>query len=436
MVRYDILSRAMGTALLGAVMLLGACDKETLEPPTAVNVSADVQGMFTRYVALGNSITAGFQSGGLTAAMQMDAYPVLLAEQMGLDVGTDFNVPLVNDPGCPPPFTDIFTQERVLGLSDTDCFARQAPIPEYINNVAVPGAEAIDPTDNLGVGSNPNPLTTFILGGRTQTEVAQEMKATFVTVWIGSGDALDAITDLTNAGDPSLVTDPTDFATRYGEMMAELDAIPELQGGVLIGAVQVGLAPYVTQGRVWYGFEQAFDALTAPLNAFDVNMNCLANQPVSATDTVWASVPFHLGAPLLAMANAKIDSVQGGLLLPQNLQPVELDCSVPNAITVPEGVNLVSAVTQYNATIEAAATERDWVYLDPNELLIQFAQDTTAVRPLPAFQPTHPQHDTEPFGWVLSLDGIHPSSRAHAEIAKALIDAINAKYGAGIPQLQ
>jgi hypothetical protein len=318
MVRHNRLSRAIGAALLCSVVFLSACDKDTLQPPTATNVTAGVQAMFTRYVALGNSVTAGFQSGGFTPAMQMDAYPVLLAEQMGLDIGTEFNVPLVNNPGCPPPYTNIFTQERVMGLTSTDCFARLAPVPEYFNNLAVPGAEAIDPTNNLDPNANPNALTTFILGGRTQTQVAQEMQATFVTVWIGSGDALDAITDTIMAGDASLLTDPLDFATRYNAMMSELDEIDELEDGVLIGAVQVGVAPYVTQGRAWFGFEQQFDLLTAPLNAFDVNLNCLANQPVSATDTVWASVPFHLGAPLLGLANARIDSVQGGLLLPLN----------------------------------------------------------------------------------------------------------------------
>jgi hypothetical protein len=433
--RSNNLSRFVAGALVASLTLTSACDKDVLQPPTASNVNASVRGMFERYVALGNSITAGFQSGGLTRAGQMAAYPALLAQQMGLAVGTDFNVPLVNDPGCPPPYSDIFTQQRVAGLTATDCFARVAPIPEYLNNVAVPGAEAIDVTDVLSPNSNSNVLTTLVLGGRTQAQVAREMDATFVTVWIGSGDALDAITDLTSAGDASLVTDPADFAARYDAMMQELDAIPALQGGALIGAVQVGLAPYVTQGRAWAGFEQLFDGMTAPLNAFDVNANCLAFQPVSATDTVWTSVPFHLGAPLLSMANARIDSVQQGLLLPQDLQPVELDCSVPNAITVAEGVNLVSAVTQYNTAIAAAAAERDWIYLDPNLLLATLAQDPTAILPLPAFDSADPQHATEPFGWALSLDGIHPSDRAHVAVANALIDAINAKYDITIPSV-
>lgn len=436
MVHGNRMSRAIGAVLLSAVLFVSACDKDALEPPTATAVSENVRDMFTRYVALGNSITAGFQSLGINNATQVAAYPVLLAEQMGLRVGEDWNAPLLNPPGCPPPVTNIFTQARLGGFPADFCAARLAPVPEFINNVAVPGAEAMDPTNNLSPNSNPNPLTTFILGGRTQVEVAQEMKATFVTVWIGSGDALDVVTDLTNAGDPSLITTPTDFTARYGAMLDGLDAIQELRGGVLMGAVQVGLAPYVTQGRAWKAFELQFDQLTAPLNAFDVNNNCMAFQAVSTTDTIWASVPFHLGAPLLAVANANIAAVQAGTLPPQDLVPVQLDCSVANAITVAEGVALAGAVAQYNAFIAAEAAERDWIYLDPNTILIDYARrDPTAVRPFPAFNSADPQHATAPFGWLLSLDGLHPSSAAHEIIANELITAINDKYGAGIPEI-
>jgi hypothetical protein len=301
----------------------------------------------------------------------------------------------------------------------------------------VPGSAIIDVVDNLADDSDPNALTTLFLGGRTQMEAAAEVQPTFVTVWMGSGDALPAALTVGNAGDPSLITDPTTFASRYAGMMDDLDAIGTIEGGVLIGAVQVGMAPYVTQGRAWAGFELQFDALTAPLNAFDVNANCLAFQELTATDTAWASVPFHLGAPLLASANAKIDSIQGGLLNPLALVPVELDCSVDDAITVSEMVTLTSTVAAYNAAIEAEADEREWVFVDPNELMGQLAADPTAIRPFPAFPGTAAADVTlnSPFGTALSIDGIHPSASTHVAVANALIAAINAAYGTNIPAI-
>src|SRR5512136_1299798 len=48
------------------------------------------------YVALGNSITAGFQSGALTEEHQIYSYPKLLAGQIGVD---NFAQPLLAYPG-------------------------------------------------------------------------------------------------------------------------------------------------------------------------------------------------------------------------------------------------------------------------------------------------------------------------------------------------
>jgi len=427
------LNRILVTALLAVLPMLGACDAEELMPPAAID------GLFARYVSIGNSITAGFQSGGITDDMQLQAYPVLLAQQMGLTVGAsgaDFNVPLMTDPGCPPPYTNIFTQERDMGLTAGDCYLRQTT-PEFLNNVAVPGAKTVDAFDNLDTTGNPNALTTLFLGGRTQLEAAAEIEPTFVTVWMGNNDALGAITTPGMAGDASLLTDPTTFAGLYSVMMDDLDAIGSIDGGVLIGVVHVTSAPYLTQGRAWAGFEAQFDALTAPLNAFDVNANCLAFQALTATDTAWASVPFHHGAPLLASANAKIDSVQGGTLNPLDLVPVELDCSATDAVTVPELVNIITTITAFNAAIEAEADERGWVYVDPNALLRQLATDPDQIRPFPAFPGSAPPEVTlnSPFGTALSLDGLHPSASAHVTVANALIAAINAAYSTNIPAI-
>ncbi len=107
MVRRQILNRIARTAILVAVPLVAACDDESLMPPTPVDA------MFARYVAIGNSVTAGFQSLGINDSTQLQSYVVLLAQQLGLEVGREFNVPLLNPPGCPAPLTNIFTQERV-----------------------------------------------------------------------------------------------------------------------------------------------------------------------------------------------------------------------------------------------------------------------------------------------------------------------------------
>src|SRR5215212_2755020 len=89
----------LAAAALAVLAALGACvgDGDVLSP--AVNPAAG--GMFVRYVSLGNSITAGFQSNGIVDSTQRNAYPNLLARA----AGTPFAQPLFARPGCPPLMT-------------------------------------------------------------------------------------------------------------------------------------------------------------------------------------------------------------------------------------------------------------------------------------------------------------------------------------------
>jgi len=425
MLRSHRMHRFVAGILVAVPLLLSACDKDSLEPPTASNVALAARDMFTRYVAIGNSITAGLQSGGINDSTQLEAYPVLLAQQMGLDTPdktrtwtSEFNVPLMAGPGCPPPYTNIFTQERLAGGDNTTCLYRDVPIPTFVNSIAFPGADLVEVFSYFDPGIVPSVTDvykTFLLGGRTQIQAARVMDPTFLTVWIGNGDILDAILDTQDPGNSNIYPTPAEFAATYAQMMDSIDTFQSVQGGILLGVVQVTAAPYVSSGGAYFLASQTIPTLT-------VDNNCLAKQEIPGTiDSASVLVPFHYGAVLMGMAGAGV--------------PTTLDCSVPQVISPQEAVDMILAVVQYNAAIEAEAEARDWIYLDPNDLLGQLATDPTAIRPFPAFSPADPQHQTEPFGWALSLDGLHPSGRAHVIVANALIEAINTKYGAAIPPI-
>src|SRR6266581_352818 len=134
---------------LSLALLAAACHEDALftTPPPPYAGGA----MFQRYVAIGNSITAGFQSGGINDSTQARAYPVLIAAAMG---GAPFyrpslaSIPAVNVYGCPPPFDTLFTASgaphRMGSGSATTCGYRSLPAPPYISNVAVPGATVLD----------------------------------------------------------------------------------------------------------------------------------------------------------------------------------------------------------------------------------------------------------------------------------------------------
>src|SRR4029077_6618190 len=226
-------------------------------------------------------------------------YPVLLARAMA----TPFNYPSLNDPGCPPPITNIFTNPptRVGGLPDTFCALRKNA-PTLLNNVAFPGAEVLELLNtNYGSPQPPGSATDayklFLLGGRTELQRAREVLPTFVTVWIGNNDVLGAILDTGDAGQAADITPPATFATRYNPLMDSLDSFGSIQGGALLGVVQATAAPYVSQGRAYFAAQAAIPTMT-------VLPNCLAFQALTATDTAFVEVPFHYGAPIVAKAAA------------------------------------------------------------------------------------------------------------------------------------
>jgi len=297
----------------------------------------------------------------------------------------------------------------------------------------------LDIYDPLGSGNRSNTLTSIMGGGRSQVENAVESQPTFVTVWIGSNDWLGAALDTANPGNPALVTPPETFAARYGAMLDSIEAIGSVQGGVLIGAVQPVFAAYFTQGRAWKAFELGFDALSTPLNFLDVSAACLAFTVLPTGDTAWTAVPFPIGGAALALANAKKDSVLGGKLNPANLVPASITCADNRAITANEMAGLMGAVALYNLAIRAAAGAEgpvEWAFVDPNAALASEAVKPGAILPFPAFPglpgvPAEASQNT-PFGYVLSRDGIHPSTISHGIMKDVLVDAINAKYGTSL----
>src|SRR5438445_7149614 len=197
---------------LSLALLAAACHEDELFTPLTPSYKGGA--MFTRYVSFGNSITAGFQSFGLSDSLQRLAYPVLLARAMG----TAFSYPSLNNPGCPPPITVIFTSPptRLGGASDTSCALRRVPPPPYLNNVAFPGADVLEVLNsNYGQPQPPasalDDYKLFLRGGRTEPQRASEVLPTFVTLWVGNNDVLGAILYPDDAVGAENITPPAMF---------------------------------------------------------------------------------------------------------------------------------------------------------------------------------------------------------------------------------
>ena len=399
--------RGVGLAAgVGLVLLVAACQNDVLNSPSVPSYAGGA--MFQRYVAMGNSITAGFQSGGINDSTQRQSYAVLVAGAMR---GDRFFYPSLNNPGCPPPFTNIFTGARVgTGSTATTCLFRNAALPPYVSNVAVPGAETIDMLVNgPAPGTNSNPLTQLFLGGRTQVQAMMDATPTFVSVWAGNNDLLGAAI----AGDTTLATDTAAFRISYSQA---LDSIEATGAQAILIAVGLGhsannvVLPFFSRGTTWFGLAAGGAFSPAP---FTVDANCAPPRG----DTVLVSFAYGFG--LLATA-------QGGT-------PTTLDCTAPPVIEPAETRFFALLQLRYNAIIQAQATARGFAYTDS----VNFTLDSLAgiANQFAPFPNTAAACSGSPFGLAFSCDGIHPNQATQLKIARKIIRAINAKYSSAIPDI-
>src|SRR5437867_1882700 len=407
-----IVTKRCSAAVLGLVLAAAACNNDQLNRPFS---STPVDPLFDRYVSMGNSITAGFQSGGINDSTQQQSYAVLLAQAMR----SPFFSPLLSRPGCPPPYTNVFTQARVGGGTAATSALRKVPNPPppYVSNTAVPGAWVIDIYNNAA-GANPNTLTQFILGGLTQVQMVERAHPTFVTVWIGNNDVLTAATSAANAGDSTLITPIPTFQANYGAMLDSVEAVGP-HGVVLIGvanlatvANRTGLPPTQppANGVPFFSYGSTYFVLDAAgqiPGPFTAAATCAPPRGDSVL------VPFPLGGALIAA---------GGTLTctePQTIQPAEL-------------AKLSTTVAAYNTYISAQATARGWTYVDPNPALDSLRRIPTQVAFFPGFNAPC-ANNPPPFGLAFSCDGIHPSAATHRLLAQKLRLAINAAYATDLP---
>lgn len=406
--RLDTARRVLlALAAVGAALALGACadngPADVLTGPTPANA------LFTSYVALGNSITAGWQSGGINDSTQRESYAALLAAAMN----TPYAYPSLAAPGCPPPIVNFQTQARLGGATSTTCALRStSSIAPALNNVAVPGATSLDPTSASTSASSA--LTTFILGGKTQVQKAADVHPTFFTEWLGNNDVLSAAVSgiLTPAPgiSPGLTPQAT-FQTNIDAMIAGLKAIPTIRGGVLIGIVQAAGAPVLFPAAALFNpaFKAGFDQFVGQPTT--ILPSCTPTTTALLSFAIVSAIRSGQHPPLIGCAPGSVPGTAVGDIF---------------VLDAGEQATLAAAVTAYNNYLQSVATANGWAYYDPNTTLAAL-QAIGCVGSVPNLASA-----TQPFGACVTLDGIHPSALAHRRVANDLIAIINAKYGTSL----
>ncbi|MEO6529163.1 MAG: SGNH/GDSL hydrolase family protein [Gemmatimonadaceae bacterium] len=393
-------------AAVATLVALGACEttRDVLGPPTPSGGD-----LFRTYVAMGNSITAGFQSAGINDSTQRQSYARLLATQMG----TQYRYAALTSPGCPPPIANFLTQARVGGAPAATCALRVGTsVNDALNNVGVPDAQSFDPT--AVSTSSSNVLTTLILGGKTQVQKALEARPTFVSVWIGGNDVLQAAYTGLLAPTPGLSiglrSTTAQFQANYDLMLKQLtDSLPNLKG-VLIGVPKVSSLPLMSTGAVIFASAAARGAINLVTGkAVTIDPNCSGS-------TSLISIPLLLPQIRSGTQPAYI-SCEAGV---DPLNPLVGQLFVHDS---KEAATLNAVIDADNTYLKSKADALGFAYWDPNPPLLAI-RGTPQSLPFPNFTDA-----TNPFGSYFSLDGVHPSAEGQRAVANLVIATINAKYG-------
>jgi hypothetical protein len=397
---------------------------------------AGANAMFQSYVALGNSITAGYQGSGITDATQRQSYAFLLAQQMG----TRYAYASLAGRGCNPPITNFQTQTGGTAAAPisatarpTICDLRSRTTTDILNNVAVPNASSFDPMAESGTPFS-NILTSLILGGATQVERALQANPTFASIWIGNNDVLGfAVRDGRAAAATGLagMTPVATFQANYTAMLdALVDGAPGLEG-ILIGVVQVSNAPIMFPAAAMSSaaFKGGFDQIACGTAA--------APAPTSACGPGPGATVLDPSCTAAGAGAGSLINIFLAFQIRQGAHPAVVACvpgGASGAIPAPVGdilildaaeqATLTARVNDYNAHIAAEADRLGWAFYDPNPTLLSLRTTGTVVRNIPDLASA-----TATFGSGMTLDGVHPGATIHRLVANELIANINAHYG-------
>jgi lysophospholipase L1-like esterase len=417
--------RSTARVLLTALALSSAaCSDVPTAAPTAPsparNVASDGsssegRGVFHRYVAIGTSISMGVQSDGVHSGTQRTSWPAQLARL----AHRELSLPLIAYPGCAAPLdTRLSTGLRLSGEAaglpflSRQCAPNEPGVTLPAGNVAIDGARTIHAL--VATPEHPDPshapqYARVLPPGMSQVSAMEAQDPKIVSVELGGNDVLGASSGIFLPG-VSVVQVPV-WAAEYRQVVERVDAATK-------HAVLVGLVNDVRSFPSFRTGDELWDARAtfAPFNV-RVSENCENSEnlmfvavrvPVAAA-TGAAYARAGIGPFTLSCANAPSSSL------------------VADYVLGPDDVAALNAqLAAMNAIIAGEAEARGFAYFP----LAALYEDANVKAP---FNAVALMTSTQPYGPLISLDGLHPTAAGSAVLAGAAARALNATYHFGIP---
>jgi hypothetical protein len=415
--------------------LLFSCKPE-LEEVTLSSGSAD----FSKYVAIGNSLTAGFADGELYRSGQENSFPAILAQQMLASGGGEFKQPLM--------FDEYGFGNRLLlnaelqfpmvapGTPDEQNFTSITAEGPF-NNLGVPGARSFHLVHGAEAFSLMNPYYRRFAAQPGVSTVLGEARAqnpTFFTCWTGSNDVLGYAL---SGGASDSITSPGMFQMALGVLLQEMTA--NGAKGAVANIPDIATIPFFT----FMNTQLPYNGLVldnpndvAALNAGYAPLNALIKS-LGSTDTIAFALgqnPFVIADKSLLWGMRQMTANDLFLLtLPTDSilnHGYGSMTAIPDrhVLTASEIQSVGEAIGGFNEIIMTLAGQFDLAYVDINDLMFK-ASTTGVTKDGVTFT------DTFVTGNTFSLDGIHLTGQASAMVANEFIKAINTKYGADLKEV-
>jgi lysophospholipase L1-like esterase len=407
------------------VFAIASCTKTQFDEFETSSGSAN----FSNYIAVGNSLTQGFQDNGVhnENAQQDNSYPAIIAQQMKLSSPSlNFIQPTVTGNGSGYKHLEWINEEiEVTDVAEDGSWSSWGNQSIKYNNLGISGIRLTDcvPTDGDLFSSSinqfvcsANPMGRFLDFGTLLTnEVSyldhiKSSNATFFTNWLGNNDVLGWATSGGDDGNVSTglpfpfpsslnvseMTDPTIFRNKYDSI---LDAFKKMGAeGVCATIPDVTSIPF-------------FTTITLDLIGDDI---WITEGPYSSNP---GNVRLATDDDLLTLY-AK-DNLGDGIGFTQ-ANPI------PHGNVLDKDEVAVSQIrtTLLNNEIKASAASHGYPVADMYEYMKELKSgiifdgvelDARYIE-----------------GGAFSLDGIHPNTRGYALVANKFIEVINQAYGSNL----
>ena len=441
------------SAFVASLILMFACEDHTdLTGPGPVD-TGDID--FTSYVAIGNSLTAGFQNNALYENSQVLSFGKIIAGQ----VGTSFQFPNISEPGIAGRLevSEIESSngqiENIIivpnsGVGQPTNLDHAAPY----NNLGIPGAilfDLIDETDfaQKSAARN-NPFFSIVLRdaafGSNVVQQALNLQPTFITLWIGNNDVLGYATSGGTQGTDLTGTQPTDpatFAFLYNEVATALADTSGYRKVAAANIPDVASIPYFT--TVGPQMAAGLEALGVPAMVYQRNGETIGTGVATPdnlkTGDILITLTGSSTAGLLGDTSGKYYS-DNNIPVPDTIdtsKPFGFDSQNPwpdvFTLDADEIGITIAATNSFNGTISGivGTYSESWVLVDINSFFNEMKEAEESVGGMMIDGINFTTEYVS--GNAFSLDGVHPTTQGYAIVANEFFNALNKKFDSNIP---